>query len=458
MLGRELVRRALRRDPVPRIPWVPFAGVHAGSLIGVPADRYLRSADHLVDGLLAARARYRADGLPVIFDLQMEAEGLGCELHWSPDGPPAVTSHPLADDPELDPARLPDFDLAAGRMPMALAATRRLRERCGEETAIYGLICGPFTLAMHLAGSGIFLAMFDRPAAVRRLVDHCAGIATRLAAAYRTAGADVIAVVDPMLSQISPEHLEEFCAPALNRIFDAVRAGGGGSCCFVCGDATRNLAALCRTHCDNISVDENVDLAALTKLAAQHGKSVGGNLRLTVALLLGTPADVERDVVRCLDAGGTTGFLLSPGCDLPYAVPPANLVAVADLVHDPYRQEVVRRTAAAAPADDFADIVLPAYGTNGTVRVDVITLDSATCPPCQYMLEAVRRAAAGLVGRIEIRERKITGREGLGFMTRLGVSHIPSICIDGVVAFSSLIPDGDRLRQVLADRIRHHAT
>jgi len=43
-----------------------------------------------------------------------------------------------------------------------------------------------------------------------------------------------------------------------------------------------------------------------------------------------------------MTVGGSTGFILSPGCDLPYATPPENIKAITSLVKDPYQQEVAK--------------------------------------------------------------------------------------------------------------------
>lgn len=51
--------------------------------------------DHMVAGLLEANRRYLPDGLPIVFDLQVESEVLGCDLMGSEDSPPSVSSHPL---------------------------------------------------------------------------------------------------------------------------------------------------------------------------------------------------------------------------------------------------------------------------------------------------------------------------------------------------------------------------
>ena len=327
-------------------------------------------------------------------------------------------------------------------MPQVLDAVRRSKAAIGEDIALYGLLTGPLTLALHLRGDDVLLDMFDEEDEVPELFDYCANIAIQMADAYIDAGIDVIAVVDPMVSQIGPEHFEQYVTPALNRIFDHVRATGALSSLFVCGNATRNLQVMAETNCDNLSVDENVDLSELARIARANGKSFGGNLQLTVVLLLGEPDDARRDMIRCLDqAGEGLGFILAPGCDLPYAVKPENLEAIAGLVHDPYQVEVARSLPEKVSDDDFADIAIPNYAAESAVIIDVVTLDSAGCAPCAYMVTGAQEAGKAYGKPVEVREHKITGRDGLGYMTRLGCTAIPSICIDGQEAFASIIPD-----------------
>jgi len=57
------------------------------------------------------------------------------------------------------------------------------------------------------------------------------------------------------------------------------------------------------------------------------------------------------------------------------------------------------------------------------------------------MVDAVYNATQKLGDKVVIREHKITTRSGLGHMAKLGVGHIPTICIDGEVTFPSIIPD-----------------
>jgi uroporphyrinogen decarboxylase len=450
MTGREIILKALRNETTPRPAWIPFVGVHGGKLIGETASAYLQSGDLLLKGLLRACELYRPDALPIVFDLQMEAEVLGCKLQWSDQTPPAVLTHPLTEGRALH--ELPVFDTGQGRYPLTLEALRRLKKEKGGEVAIYGLICGPFTLTLHLMGHAVFMQMFDHPDYVKAVVGYCAGLAKKAARAYLEAGADVVAVVDPMTSQISAEHFDSFVASSLDDVFNHVRALGGISSLFVCGDASRNLEKMCRTACDNISIDENIPLEKVRDFTRHANKSFGGNLRLTSALLLGDEDDAKLDAIRCIDMGGGCGFVLAPGCDLPYATPEANLQAVAQMVHDQYQREVAKRTIIARSADEAARLDVPDYDRAPHVTLDVITLDSASCAPCQYMMETAHRAAKQMARPVVVKEHKITTREGLAMMMRLGVKNLPTICIDGRPRFVSLIPDQQTLMRAIEER------
>jgi MtaA/CmuA family methyltransferase len=450
MTGREILIRALNREETPRPAWVPFVGVHGGHLLGLSAEEYLRSADHIVEGTLKAAQLYRPDGIPIVFDLQLEAEVLGCDLMWGGDVPPSVTSHPLTDANALD--SLPALDTTKGRFPIVGEAARRLRTAFDGRVVLYGLVTGPFTLLSHLRGSEVFMDMLLAPGDVKKAMAYCAQITKDTADFYLENGAEVIAVVDPMTSQISPEHFEEFVTPAVNEVFAHVRHRKAFSSLFVCGDATRNLDVMCQTQCDNVSIDENISLDLLRELAEKYNKSFGGNLKLTTCLLLGSEADCMLDAIACIDAGGSKGYICAPGCDLPYGTPEANLRAVSEMVHDEYRREVARTTAKATEADDFDDIQLPDYADTDSVTVDCITLDSAACAPCQYLVDAATKAAAKAHARVNVVEHKIKNREGIGMMCRLHVENIPTICIDGVPKFISVIPDTNTLVAAIEER------
>ena len=52
------------------------------------------------------------------------------------------------------------------------------------DLALYGLITGPFTLALHLLGTEIFMGMFDRPEYIKRVLSFCADVGNKLSEMY----------------------------------------------------------------------------------------------------------------------------------------------------------------------------------------------------------------------------------------------------------------------------------
>ena len=73
---------------------------------------------------------------------------------WAKDAPPSVVSHPLEMEKEIPTKMIEKSD---GRLPMILDVMKRMKKEVGDTTALYGLVCGPFTLASHLRGNMIFM-------------------------------------------------------------------------------------------------------------------------------------------------------------------------------------------------------------------------------------------------------------------------------------------------------------
>ena len=182
MNQKELVLNAMQCKKVDRIPWVPFVGCHAASLIGVDCETYFKNEDDIVNGVLKAVELYNPDGIPTMFDLQLEAEAMGCQLTYAKDNPPAVSTHVLEQGASLEELKIPTEN--DGRLPIALGATRRIVEAVGDKIAVYGLITGPFTLALHLKGTDIFYDMLDEPEEVEELMEFCQKVAINMAKMY----------------------------------------------------------------------------------------------------------------------------------------------------------------------------------------------------------------------------------------------------------------------------------
>lgn len=442
MNGKELLFAALDHKETPRVPWVPFAGIHAGKLIEAKANDILLDADLLYKALMEVNKIYRPDGQPVLFDLQLEAEVLGCELLWADYAPPSVATHPLEETTEI-PCKCTMPKETDGRIPLALDVMRRMKKSVGDTTALYGLTTGPLTLASHLRGTNLFRDMRKNPEYALALMDYCTEVNIVMADYYIDAGMDVIAAVDPVVSQISAKHFEQFLLPGYTKLFDHIRSRGAYTAFFVCGDATRNIEIMCHSNPDCIAVDENVDMISAKADTSKHNVTLCGNIPLTTTMLFGTQQDNMKFVVDLLDKLDHHNLIIAPGCDMPYDVPIENTVAAAQAVFETDKvREMVKNYE--APVDDI-DVELPDYANLPRPLLEAFTLDSASCAACTYMWAATQDAKEHFGDKIDIVEYKYIERENIARCKKVGVKNLPSLYVNGELKYSSIIPERDEL-------------
>lgn len=449
MTRKELLFKVLRHEETPRPGWVPLAGVHAGLLKGYTADEVYQDANKLVAALLEVDKIYQPDGLLLLFDLQLEAEILGCQIKWEKNGPPSVRSHPLENTLEI-----PDTKITkdSGRIPLLIEVAQRMKKEVGDKVALYGLFCGPYTLASHLRGTNFFRDARQRPDYVKKLMDYCADLGTQMADIYMDEGVDVIVPTDPVVSQISPGHFKEFVFDPYKRLFDHIRSRKAFSSFFVCGNATHIIGLMCDTGPDSISVDENVNIVEAYKITNAKNVVIGGNIPLTTALLLGNQFDNIKVGIDLIDAMNVhKNFILSPGCDMPYATPIENTVALSQAVlHTDKARELVANYELSSID---VEVDLPDYANLKKPLLEAFTLDSTACAACTYMWGVAKDARDHFGDKIEVVEYMYNTPENISRIKKMQVKQLPSLYLNGEMIYSSIIPNLDDLIRQIEEKL-----
>lgn len=293
-------------------PWVPYAGVHCAHIINESADAFLKDPKLLAKGVVETAKRYKADGIPLLFDLSVEANAVGCDLKWWPDNVPSVTTHPCSNKtPEEAGLKLPTKD--SGRWPVIFEAARIAKPQLEElDCAMMGLFCGPLTLASHLAGVRIFTDVYKRKDFAHEIIRFAGEIGAISAQFYADMGCDIIANVDPVASQIKSVTFQEYVTPNCTKSTEVIHAAGKVSSFFICGDCTKVMEDVCKLPTHGFAIDEQLNLNFVRDMARKFGKGFGGNLKLTLALSLGLLSSRE-DAIVSLAAGGQHGYTFAPG-------------------------------------------------------------------------------------------------------------------------------------------------
>ena len=214
-MGKQAVIDAYEGRYTPVVPWVPYVGVHGAFLIGETATNILQNPDLLAKAVVNAAERYKADGIPMVFDLAVEAMSMGIKAKWFDDNPPTVIEHPLA-DMTLAEAGLKIPGPNDGRWPIIIEAGKKAKAASGRR--------GPHR--SHLRSADPRLAPARRQDLHRhgeearaRDGDHassrarCAAESARIYA--EEIGCDIVALVEPVGSQVRPDTYDKFVIPAL---------------------------------------------------------------------------------------------------------------------------------------------------------------------------------------------------------------------------------------------------
>jgi uroporphyrinogen decarboxylase len=311
-MAKQMLIDAYRGKRTAKAPWVPYAGVHCAFLINEKADTMLKDPALLAKGVVNAAKRYKADGIPLVFDLSVEANSVGCDLKWWGDNVPSVTNHPCSDKtPEQAGLKMPTKD--SGRWPVLFEAAKIAKPQLDElDCVMMGLFCGPLTLASHLAGVRIFTDVYKKKEFAHEVLKFAGEVGTVAAKFYADMGCEIVAIVDPVASQIKSETFKEYVTPNCQAAIKAIHDAGKTSSFFICGDCTKVMEDVCKIGTHGFAIDEQLNLTFVRDLARKHGVGFGGNLKLTLALSLGLLSSRE-DAIVSLAAGGQHGYTFAPG-------------------------------------------------------------------------------------------------------------------------------------------------
>ena len=88
------------------------------------------------------------------------------------------------------------------------------------------------------------------------------------------------------------------------------------------------------------------------------------------------------------------------------------------------------------------------------VLVEVVTIDSKTCAACGYMVATANNAAKIYGDKVKVVERSIMFPENLAFVSKVGLTNLPSLLVNGVIKHISLIPTVEKLREEIEEAMK----
>jgi uroporphyrinogen decarboxylase len=275
--------------------------------------------------IFALQRRFRPDGIFFFMDLSVEASALGLPVRFPLDESPSVENHPLRSAADL--VRFYGSDILSDGRVAVFVETMRLMARY-LDVLKGGYVIGPFSLAGLLMGaSEAAMATVVNPELLHAVLRFTSGVISRYARALERAGADMIAILEPSASFLSPRHFREFAGVYLQEIIGTLSSV---PILHICGQTTSLLQAMVETGAQGLSLDSMVDLPAAATHVSEDVVLIG-NLDTVQVMIQASPNGVYRATRDLLQAMAPfSNFVLSTACDLPLETPLENIHAMMD--------------------------------------------------------------------------------------------------------------------------------
>jgi uroporphyrinogen decarboxylase len=267
----------------------------------------------------------------VIMDLTVEAEAFGAEIHFSENEVPSVMGRTVSDKASIEALAVPSVD--SNRVQEYVKANR-LMSQASEKPVIAGCI-GPFSLAGRLYDmSEIMMGIYIDPEAMRILLDKCTAFIIKYCTALKSVGANAVLIAEPAAGLLSNKDCSEFSSTYVRRIVEAVQDKYFAVFLHNCGNRGQCTEAMVETGAMGFHFGNSIDMVeALDK--CPKDALVMGNVDPVALFKLGTSEEVYKYTSDLLDkCANYPNFVISSGCDIPPAVPSANIDAFYQAVAD----------------------------------------------------------------------------------------------------------------------------
>ena len=250
----------LRTAPVKKA--MPILSFPAVQLLGISVKELISDSNRQAEGMRLVAERTDSAAAVSLMDLSVEAECFGATIRVSDGEVPTVVGRMIHDEDEAAAMVVPA--VGAARSGLYVESIAKALELITDRPVLAGII-GPFSLAARLLDvTEIMMDCYDDPDMVHVVLEKSTAFLIEYAKAYKAAGANGIVMAEPVAGLLSPALEEEFSAPYVKRIVDAVQDESFIVIYHNCGDNTiRMIDSILTTGAAAYHFGNSIDMAEM---------------------------------------------------------------------------------------------------------------------------------------------------------------------------------------------------
>jgi len=265
--------------------------------------------------------KFNPDGIFPMMDLTVEIEALGAETSFPENANPSVAKPLIKNREDLEILK-GNWQGISGRMKVFIEVMEKIAKKYSIIKG--GYVIGPFTMAGELMGANdIAMQAMLNPELVSELVDFSLEVISEYANALFNAGADAIAVLEPLAVILSPKKYKEFSLYPFKKLVSNLN--NKPLILHICGNTNHLIKSMLDSGAVGLSLDSVINFEELKKIIPQE-IILMGNLNPVKIFLQSTPDQVAEATKSLKESmKDTKNFILSSGCDLPLNTPLKNI-------------------------------------------------------------------------------------------------------------------------------------
>lgn len=313
----------------------PILSFPCVSLLGCTVRELISDSDKQAEGMVQVAKRTDSAAAIGFMDLSVEAECFGAAIRVSDDEVPTVTGRLIEDEDAANALTVPA--VGSARTGLYIEAIRKAVPQITDRPVFAGMI-GPFSLAARLLDvSEIMMDCYDEPEKVHTVLEKATEFLINYAKAFRDAGANGVMIAEPVAGLLSPALEEEFSAPYVKKIVDAVQDDFYPVIYHNCGDnVIRMIDSISSIGAAGYHFGNSIDLKEMLEKFPKD-LPVMGNVDPAGILRMSNPETVREKTLELLEnCSEYANFIPSSGCDIPPMTPWNNLDAFFGTVKEFY--------------------------------------------------------------------------------------------------------------------------
>lgn len=314
---------------------LPILSFPCISLLNIPVKQLISDSDTQAKGMQLIAQKTNSAASVSLMDLSVEAECFGATVRFSEDEVPTVTGRLVCDMDEAEALAVPE--VGAARSRIYIEAIEKALKVITDRPVFAGMI-GPFSLGARLLDvSEIMMDCYDDPDMVHTVLEKATEFLIAYGSAYKAAGAHGIIMAEPVAGLLSPSLEEEFSAPYVKKIVDALQDDNFLIIYHNCGGNVLSMTdSILSTGAAAYHFGNAIDMKAMIEKLPADTVTMG-NVDPAGVLCFGTPETVKAETKALLDTCAKyPNFIVSSGCDIPPLTPWANIDAFFETVDQFY--------------------------------------------------------------------------------------------------------------------------